>query len=244
MLMNYHEMTMNERKDSPQRRYQFIVICMVITFGFTYSVYISGVLLTIQPFETKFPGGTFCYKDITRDYAASLGLSRRLAKEMLEPFPEVKSDDNDDEQKKALKARKKMIQDKVYNIYLDNPEDIGGYSQRFMIGALTSGGAERKSYCDPLFDKNPTIARNKKLHAHEPASEKSAGDLFNEAVYQSVTLPSVNSVAIKFTFSDGFSSALVLSYKVRLIIYFAQFSPPTMTFAESKNFESSNLAIE
>ncbi len=216
VLMNYHEMTMAESKDSPQRRYQFIVICSVIAFGFTYSVYISGILLTIQPFETKFPGGTFCYKDLTRDYAASGGLSRRLQKDVLQAFPEVNSDDNDAEQKKALKARKKMIEDKIYNIYLDNPEDVGGNKQRFMGGVLASGGAERKSYCDPLFEKNPTLARNKKLHAHEPESEKGVSDLFDEAVYQSVTLPSVDSVAIKFTYSDGFASALALSYKVRL----------------------------
>lgn len=212
--MNYHGLTMEESKDSPQRRYQHIVICSVIAIGFTYSVYISGVLLSIQPFETKFPGGTFCYKDFTRDYAASMGLGRRLQKDILAGFPEAESDDNDDEQKKALKARKKMIEDRVHHIYLDNPEDIGGNNQRFMTGVLTSGGAERKSYCDPLFEKNPALARNKKLYANLPNNEKGASALYDETVYKSVSLPSVDSVAIRFTFSDGFASALALSYKV------------------------------
>lgn len=222
--MNYHDLTREESKNSPQRRYQHIVICSVIALGFSYSVYISGVLLSIQPFETKFPGGTFCYKDFTRDYAASMGIGRRLQKDILAGFPETVSDDNDDEQKKALKARKKMIEDRVHHIYLDNPEDIGGNNQRFMTGVLASGGAERKSYCNPLFEKNPALARNKKLQAHEPVTEKGASALFDETVYKSVSLPSVDSVAIRFTYSDGFASALALSYKVRLYFTVCKFS--------------------
>ena len=202
---------MEENKDSPQRRYQFIVICSMIAFCFTYSVYISGILLTIEPFETEFPGGTFCYKPISRDYASSMGLGGRLQKDILEAFPE----EDDAAKEISVKDRKKIIEDKVYHVYLDNPEDVPGAHQRYMSGVLVSDDTDKLSFCDPLFEKNPGILREKKLHQDEPEKEKKASDVFFQTVYESVGLPSVDSVAIRFPFSNGFLSALVFSYKVR-----------------------------
>lgn len=210
MLMDYHALTMTESKNSPHRRAQFIVICSVIASCFVYSVIISGVLQTIQPYETPFPGGTFCYRQITRDYGASMGIGRRLQKEILEAFPEK----DDEEEGITVKQRKKIIEDKVYHVYLDNPEVVGGSNMRWMSGILVSGDVEKLSYCDHLFDKNPGSIKLKKLNKDERYSEKAAVDLFNEALYQSVELPPVNSVAIKFPFSNGFSSALVFNYKI------------------------------
>ena len=212
MLMNYHGLTMEESKDSPQRRYQHIVICSIMAFGFTYCVYISGVLLTIQPFDTKFPGGTFCYKQMSRDYATSMGIGRRIQKDVLGAFPK----EDDEASGISVKDRKKMIENKIYHVYLDNPEDVGGIHQRWMSGVLVTDDDEKFSYCDPLFEKNPAILREQKLHEHEPENEKKASELFEQAAYKSIALPPVNSLAIKFPFSNGFSSSLVFSYKVRL----------------------------
>lgn len=209
MLMNYHEMTMTESKDSPQRRLQFQVICTIIATCFVYSVYISGILLTIEPFETPFPGGSFCYKQFVRDYVASMGTGRRLQKEVLEAFAE-----EDKMEGISVKDRKKMIEDKVYHAYLDNPEDVGGAYMRWMSGVLTTDKVENLSFCDPLFKKNPGIKREKELHKDEPDNEKKASELFDQAIYQSVDLPVVDSLAIKFPFSDGFLSGLVFSYKI------------------------------
>lgn len=211
MLMNYHGLTIEESKNSPQRRYQFIVICSIIAFCFTYSVYISGILLTIEPYETEFPGGIFCYKQISRDYAASMGIGRRLQKDILEAFPE----EEDAAKEISVTDRKKIIEDKIFHVYLDNPEDVSGLHQRSMSGVLVSDDIDKLSYCDPLFEKNPALLREKKLYQHEPASEKKASELFQQTIYESATLPSVDSLAIKFPFSNGFLSALVFSYKVR-----------------------------
>eukprot|EP00531_Pseudo-nitzschia_arenysensis_P002334 CAMPEP_0116123004 /NCGR_PEP_ID=MMETSP0329-20121206/4517_1 /TAXON_ID=697910 /ORGANISM="Pseudo-nitzschia arenysensis, Strain B593" /LENGTH=306 /DNA_ID=CAMNT_0003616891 /DNA_START=62 /DNA_END=982 /DNA_ORIENTATION=+ len=210
MLMNYHGLTIEESKHSPQRRYQFIVICSIIAFCFTYSVYISGILLTIQPYETEFPGGTFCYKQLSRDYAASMGIGRRLQKDILEAFPE----EEDAAKEITVKARKKIIEGKIFHVYLDNPEDVSGGQQRWMSGVLVSDDIDKLSYCDPLFEKNPAILREKKLHQHESENEKKASESFHQAVYESTTLPSVDSLAIKFPFSNGFTSSLVFSYKI------------------------------
>lgn len=208
-MLNYHELTMTESKNSPQRRLQFSIICSIIASCFTYSVYISGVLLTIEPFETPFPGGIYCYKQLSRDYATSFGIGRRIQKDVLEAFPE-----KDEAAGISVKDRKKMIEDKVYHVYLDNPEDVAGVNTRWMTGVLVSDDVEKLSYCDPLFEKNPGILREKKLHRDEPDTEKTAAELFDQEIYQYVSLPSVDSLAIKFTYSGGFLSALVLSYKI------------------------------
>ena len=213
MLMNYHQLTMDEAKDSPQRRYQHIVICSIMATAFVYSVWISGVLLTIEPFATPFPGGPFCYKELKRDYVASMGLGRRLQKEVLETFRK----DDDEAKGISVKDRKKIIEDKVYHVYLDNPEDVGGSDTRWMSGMLLSDDAEKSSFCDHLFDKNPGIQREKEMHKDEPDIEKKASELFYQSVYKSADLPVVDSLAIKFPFSDGFLSGLVFAYKVRNI---------------------------
>lgn len=210
-LMNYHELTMSESKDSPQRRLQNRVIYSIMASALVYSIFISGILVTIEPYETTFPGGNFCYKQFSRDYAASMGLGRRFRKEALEAFPEK----DDEAEGISVKDRKKMIEDKVYHVYLDNPKDVGGAHSRWMSGFLVSDNVEKMNYCDPLFEKNPGIQRENELHQNEPNREKDAKELYNQAIFQSVALPSVDALAIKFPFSNGFLSALILSYKVR-----------------------------
>lgn len=201
---------MTESKDSPQRKLQFRVICSIMVSCVIYSVYISGVLLTVEPFETQFPGGIFCYKQLSRDYATSYGTGRRIRKDALEAF----SKKDDEAAGISVNDRKKMIEDKFYHVYLDNPKDVVGSNTRWMSGIMVSDDVEKMSYCDPLFEKNSGILTEKKLHEHVPYEEKKASELFHQAVYQSVSLPSVDSLAINFTYSGGFLSALVLSFKI------------------------------
>mmetsp|Transcript_2200 Transcript_2200/g.5868 ORF Transcript_2200/g.5868 Transcript_2200/m.5868 type:complete len:306 (+) Transcript_2200:258-1175(+) len=208
MLMNYHELTMSESRDSPQRKLQFRVICLVIAICFLYTVHISGILLTIEPFETPFPGGNFCFKHFQRDYVASMGVGRRLQSEVLESFPKEEQAEGI-----SVKDRENMIEERIYHVYLDNPEDVGGAHTRWMSGALTND-QEKSSYCDPLFEKNPEIEREKERNNDTPAKEKNGSEAYAEAIYQSIELPEVNSLAIKFPFSNGFSSGLVFSYKI------------------------------
>jgi len=173
-------------------------------------VHISGILLTIEPFETPFPGGNFCFKHFQRDYVASMGVGRRLQSEVLESFPKEEQAEGI-----SVKDRENMIEERIYHVYLDNPEDVGGAHTRWMSGALTND-QEKSSYCDPLFEKNPEIEREKERNNDTPAKEKNGSEAYAEAIYQSIELPEVNSLAIKFPFSNGFSSGLVFSYKVRI----------------------------
>jgi hypothetical protein len=56
MILNYHEMTMNEPRDSPARRQQFKVICTIMAGMFIHSVITAGAFMTIHIKEGVFPG--------------------------------------------------------------------------------------------------------------------------------------------------------------------------------------------
>ena len=62
MLLNYHEMTMDEPRDSPARRQQFQVICTIMAGMFIHSVITAGAFMTIHIQEGVFPGGEFMYR--------------------------------------------------------------------------------------------------------------------------------------------------------------------------------------
>jgi len=212
MVLNYHELTMSESRDSPARRQQFLVICSIMASWFLYSLYISGLLVKIEIVEMPFPGGNFCYKFVARDYVASLGLGRRIRKHVYDLLPEDVYDEND--KKLTNKEKRNIAEERVYHMYLDNPEIIGGAHTRWMTGVLVPDGIEKEKYCDPLFDHNPEIERQALIHSDEPESDKKASDVFEQTVYKYVNLPSVNSLAVRFPFTNGFLSGLVFSYKI------------------------------
>lgn len=66
MLMDYHQMTMNEPRDSPARKKQYLVICCVMAGVFVYTLLTSGALSSVPITVQTFPGGTFIYKNSTR----------------------------------------------------------------------------------------------------------------------------------------------------------------------------------
>jgi hypothetical protein len=221
VLMNYHEMTMNEPRDSPARRQQFLVICSVMAAAFVYTAMTSGFFLSVQATEGPFPGGNYCYKFAVRDYAASNGQSRRISEDWaLATTPSEEKDDFvklQGEEKDEFKRRKKQLEGKIYHVFLDDPFHMGGSRQRYMSGVLVSD-ADKAEYCEPLMALNPkiekTIAKNKKI-AFE---DKSTAEIFQETPYEHVNLPSVNSLVVQFPFTNGFVSALIFSYKVCLTI--------------------------
>jgi hypothetical protein len=49
MSLNYHELTMTEASDSPQKKMQFGVICAVMGAVIGYSLMTSGALVSINP---------------------------------------------------------------------------------------------------------------------------------------------------------------------------------------------------
>ena len=61
-MINYHELTMNEPRDSPARKQQNMVI-MILGFAFISAGLLNnGVLTPIVFEETVIPGGEYVYK--------------------------------------------------------------------------------------------------------------------------------------------------------------------------------------
>jgi hypothetical protein len=249
MSLNYHELTMHEPRDSPERRKQFLVICSVMASVFVYSAMTSGLFQPVKPAVTQgvFPGGNFCYKYASRDYAASMGLGRSMTEDFVEETKKrikkevvvVEDDDSSEEcdnnstttttaaKKKATlpgddvkrysedKMLTSKMEDHLYHLYLDDPYEVTGMHQRWMTGVLVPD-SDKAEFCDPLLAKNPTIERVAQKNQHVPFEEKKAKEVFESTTYEIFDLPSVDSLVLQFPFTDGFVSALVFSYKVRI----------------------------
>eukprot|EP00542_Grammatophora_oceanica_P018963 CAMPEP_0194049494 /NCGR_PEP_ID=MMETSP0009_2-20130614/30708_1 /TAXON_ID=210454 /ORGANISM="Grammatophora oceanica, Strain CCMP 410" /LENGTH=274 /DNA_ID=CAMNT_0038695661 /DNA_START=64 /DNA_END=888 /DNA_ORIENTATION=+ len=190
MLMNYHEMTMGEARDSPQRRKQFLVICTVIASMFVYHVIAAGGLTPMEIKEGVFPGGEFVYKYIQRDYAASHALTESIGKD--------------------LEINSKNFSGLMYSLYLDNPGFNGGPRQRLAGGILV----DKKGMVmrDALMN-----TKNEEIRAKpEPKEddELTASQRWAYLEYKSVTLPSLDAAVLEFPYTSGFLSALITSYKV------------------------------
>lgn len=230
--LNYHELTMGEPRDSPARRQQFLIICSIMASAFVYSALTSGALQPVKSAVTTgaFPGGNFCFKAAERDYAASMGLGRTIAEEYGavvagasagKPYRDDEATittttlPGDDDKKEERETKKKMTS-KMYHIYLDNPMEVSGMYQRWMTGVLVSD-AEKADFCDPLLAQNPHIEKLVAKNRHFSADEKNAREVFHETMYEMVDLPSVDSLVLQFPFTDGFISALIFSYKVRMV---------------------------
>jgi hypothetical protein len=218
VLMNYHAMTMNEPRDSPARRQQFLVICSVMAAAFAYTALTSGIFLSVTATEGPFPGGNYCYKFVIRDYAASMGQARRIADDWAWATLDVQEKGDmqklEKEEKAQYKKLKKGLDSKLYHIYFDDTMKMGGTRQRYTTGVLVSD-ADKAEYCDPLLSKNEAIEQLARKNARIPLDEKSAGDIFDETPYEIVDLPSVDSLVVQFPFTSGFVSSLIFSYKVR-----------------------------
>lgn len=194
VLMNYHELTMNEARDSPQRRKQFLVICAVMASTFVYAVLTAGGLSPVNITEGEFPGGDFIFRQTKRDYAASNGLARSIGTD--------------------LGLKPKHFADVIYNVYLDNPAVVtGGRQQRFAAGLLV---AKHQGEIDTHNYKRKLLAMNEQII---PATEEefwdlSASDLWPRLKYEQKSLPKTKAAVLQFPFTDGFVSALILSHKV------------------------------
>ncbi|GAX28628.1 hypothetical protein FisN_1Hh581 [Fistulifera solaris] len=179
---------MNEPRNSPQRRKQFLVICLVMAVCFLYSFTTSGGFTSIEIEEGEFPGGSFVFKRTKRDYAASQGLARFIAKEG--------------------GVEKKQHADVVYTIYFDDPRIVmGGRQQRFAAGLLA---VEEDDRSKQLLSKNFDIHE----YTDEDFIELSAAELWPKIKYETEVLPRTKAAVIQFPFTDGFISALMLTWRI------------------------------
>lgn len=198
VLMNYHEMTMNEGRDSPARRRQFLLICGVMAAAFTYSTVAAGMFsaLHIQTDET-FPGGTFVYKSTKRDYAAAGSLERHVLEEF--GFDNSK--------------RNRIAADTSFSIFLDNPSEIqDGRRTRFASGLILTQDTAKE-----LADQKKTLmAKNAEIKnpTRNEVLELSAFTLWTRLKFKETKLPSAKVNLVHFPFTNGFISSLLLEYRI------------------------------
>ena len=224
MLLNYHELTMGESRNSPARRKQFLIICSVMAAVLIYSLLTSGILITLDIQEGTFPGGDFVYKYTARDYAASMGLVRHVAGH--------------------LKLKERQYEDVMYSLYLDDSVNTGGRRQRFACGVLLNDHSRKsmrplaKQKKKPVgagdtaadnddFDEGMTLTDRKRMllekndPKQDPPTEQQiqdmpAQDLWKLLNYESHKLPGTSAGIVHFPFTNGFVSALILSFKASL----------------------------
>jgi hypothetical protein len=196
MLLNYHEMTMDQSRADPAKHKQFMVVVMVMVAALAYCTMTSGILIPMEPVKGVFPGGQFCYKYTNRDYAASFGLARVITSDVI----------GDNRKNIAGKAAVESI---LYHLYLDDPSTMGGRRQRWMTGLLVADSEREK--CDQLMSLN---AGKKPMTSAEMIDESSAVLVFQQLPYELTDLPSVDALVLQYPNTHGFVASLMLSYHV------------------------------
>ena len=187
MLLNYHEMTMNEPRNSQARQNQYLVICTVMAATFVYYVLQAGGLATIDINKGVFPGGTFVHKYTQRDYAAAGSLAEQIAKD-------------------AGLNRYNETLDAVYSLYLDDPNLMSGRRQRFACGLLGHDDKAAKLLATNKGRVPPT---------KQELEDDGAFKLWPKLMYQETVLPAnTPALVVQFPFTNGFVSAMLLGWRV------------------------------
>jgi hypothetical protein len=196
MLMNYHELTMDEPANSKSRKLQFRVICIVMATCIVWSLISSGALRPVEVTEGVFPGGEFFYKITGRDYAASQSLINDCSKH--------------------LEVRELDQGNVLYTLYLDDPVAVNGRRQRFAGGYLLNDQTVTRKQESNEERKRILMQINEQVKeaSQVELEESSAFELWPKLKYSSVELPRVKAAVVEYTYSNGFVSALLHSYKV------------------------------
>ncbi|KAL7536045.1 hypothetical protein ACHAXR_006883 [Thalassiosira sp. AJA248-18] len=195
-MMNYHELTMNEPRDSPQRRKQFLVITAIMVVMALHAGLNAGVLATLDIEEGSFPGGEFVYKFMMKDYAASTGTLRTVAKDL--GIAEAGGGN-------LIVAEEGVLLDTadlLYSILLDDETLVPGGKTRFLGGALLNGssGGGGPTIKKQLLDVNKDI--------------KEEGTHSKDIKYEVGKLPKVGAAVAQHPFTAGAWSAMLQSYKI------------------------------
>lgn len=199
MQMNYHEMTMNEPRNSPARKQQYLVICTVMAAVFFHSVLQAGGLASVNITEGVFPGGHFVFKQSKRDYAAAKSMKEVIAKDA------------------GLRWTNETV-DRLYGIFLDDPNIIGGRRQRFACGLLLNDENSKddtksgsiQTIQEQLMESN----RGKVPPTTDDELDDGAHKLWPKLLYEETELPSTKALVVQFPYTDGFVSAMIFAMKV------------------------------
>lgn len=194
MLMNYHEMTMNEPRDSPARKQQYLVICTIMAGAFVYSVLQAGGLVPVDITQGKFPGGKFVYKYTQRDYAAAGSLNEHVTKDA------------------ELRLNNETYNN-IYALYLDDPNLLGGRRQRFACGLMATSANSKADIADrqaKLLASN--VGRVPPTKAE--LEDDGAFTLWPKLEYKQTTFPATKALVVQFPFTNGFVSAMILGWRI------------------------------
>lgn len=187
MSLNYHELTLNEPRDSPAKRKQHLVICTVMGVMFLHSGISAGLFHPISIENGEFPGGEFTHKFLTRDYAASAGTQRSIEKDL--------GIDNTDE--KGWLAPSDSA-DLLFSVFLDNDGSIPGGMTRFASGIITDDEEKKKMLLD----------------ANSKTEEFTEKDYPKNVKYEVVNLPKADAAVLMHPTTGGIWSALLQQFKV------------------------------
>ncbi|CAJ1965333.1 unnamed protein product [Cylindrotheca closterium] len=201
-MLNYHEMTMDEAKDSPQKKKQFAVTCTIMGGVIVYMLMTSGAFQSVNPIQGKFPGGNYVYKYTARDYAASGGLGRAIMEDLIntrlankqEIIPQYK------------------LEEQVHHLYLENPAGRGGPRQRFMSGLVIPKSKTDDDTMALLMGLNDDTKKSE--FTKDEQHILSAIEIYNMLPYETAELPPVDALVLQFPWTGGISSILVQSMKV------------------------------
>ena len=211
MLMNYHEMTMGQPRNSESNRRQYLVICTVMATAFAWSVLQAGGLAPVVVEPGTFPGGRLVYKYTQRDYAASKSLSEQITKDA------------------GLRFYNETI-DRVFALYLDDPQLMSGRRQRFACGLLdSSSSAAASSEAENTEDNSSNSSSDDVAKRQEKMLETNVGrvpptkqeleedgafKLWPKLEYKQVQLPTTKALVVQFPYTNGFVSAIIFGFKV------------------------------
>ena len=207
---------MNEPRDSPQRRKQFLVICVIMTITTLHSALSAGILSSMSIIVDTFPsnanGGEFVYKLMNKDYAASTGTIRTISSDL-----NIVEDGTQSNLIIAEDTEGKVVQDTadlLYSIYLDDASLVPGGQTRFVSGVLLSSKVLGSSGSGKEMKKQ-LLNVNSKILADDKKKKKSETSLHSKDVlYEIGNLPKVNAAVMTHPFTAGAMSAILQSYKV------------------------------
>lgn len=234
MSISYHELASTQDKNNPavkdQNRKYYLVLC-VIGFGvFLHSALRAGLMETvvIDGENGVFPGGSFVFKEVVRDYAASLGVMRMIEKDLINAFSSSFDNDLSDNSTKQI-MKEGDAEDYLYTIYVDNLDKenkvVPDGDKRFFSGLLT--GKNQKYMSDVLLNYMATVEK-------KDEQDLNREEQLQALPYDSGKLPSVSAAVATFPYTGGFISALLNEYKV---------FPALVEYAKSNNMKESKIVI-
>ena len=243
---------------------QNLIACLLLSAYTIHSAIDAGMFIPLTIISSSssagggggadvhfFPGGTFVYKFMTKDYFASHGTLRAIVSDLV-ALSSVENEttvvregqlprDDDDS----------LYDDRMYTIYMDDATLIPGGKTRFASGILLptetndSSSSSSAAHAVMLPSMNERIA----TAAAEHAMKNGIGGgptMSNNVQYQIGTLPKEVAVVATHRFTGGVWSALLQTYKIipKLKTYYQEYSSSSSSSsADGGEEEERNLIV-